>query len=247
MKRLLFIFLLLCNYFLFTSCSGPAPASKITDISQVKADIDIYQSLSNEKDNSVSVILYDQKGKEIGSDSIIVWVNQKKTEYKVMQHLYYSKNYYYRIENILPENKQYTLDIQLKNGKKIFLGSASTIQLSNPKNIISTQEASRDEDFPISWSNLHEVNTLYISKSFKIKNDKEPNIQTFIEEPGDTIKINADGNYIIGKEQLSQRGKRLSKIGFKFTAQKEGVINPRLLKGSYVKIYGYHEKWISFK
>nr|WP_315026297.1 hypothetical protein [uncultured Chryseobacterium sp.] len=247
MKNSLIIFLSLSIHFLINSCSGPVVASKITDISQVKAEVNIYQSLTDKKDNSVSVILYDKKGKKIGTDSITIRVNRQKADYKIMQQLYYSKNYYYRIEKLQPENEQYTLEIQLSNGKKYFLGNISTLKLSDPHNIITPEEASLQQDLSISWSHLYDVNALCIYRSFENKNDMNNNTHTFIEEPTDTLKIGTEGNYSIKKEKFSKPEGRLSVIGFKFTAQKEGKLNPLLLKGSYIKISGYHEKRVSFK
>ncbi|MCJ7933355.1 MAG: hypothetical protein MUW56_06870 [Chryseobacterium sp.] len=246
MKKNLLIVLVFCSFFLLNSCSGPAPAA-ITDISELRAEIDIYQSLSDNKDNSVSVILYDKKGKEAGNNSITVWVNQKKADYQVMQHLYYSQHYYYRIEDIQPENNQYTLEIQLKNGKKFFLGNAPTLAQSNSGSIICTRQASLNKDFPIRWSHLYNVNLLYISKSFQIKNQDDNTTHYFIEEPTDTLHIKEDGNYLIKKEKLFNPGKKLSAIYFKFTAQKMGKTNTLLLKGSSIKISGYHETRVSFQ
>jgi len=240
--------LLFCSYFLLYSCSGPAPASKITAISEVKAEIEIYQSLTNKNDNIVTVILYDKKNKEIGNESINIWVNQKATDYQIMQNLYYTKKHYYRIEHVQPENGQYDLQIQLANGKKFFLGNASTLTTSSPNNIIYNKEASLNQDFSIQWSNLYDVNRLCISKSVEIENKENTNIHSFIEGPTDTIRINADGNYQIAWEKLLFNPKeKLSTMSFTFIAQKKGTLNPLLLKGSSIKIWGEHQKRTSFK
>lgn len=248
MHMIRFSVLLFCSYFLLYSCSGPAPASKITAISEVKAEIEIYQSLTDENDNIITVILYDKKNKEIGNESINIWVNQKETDYQIMQNLYYSKNYYYRIEHVQPKNGQYDLQIQLPNGKKFFLGNAPVLATSNPNNIIYNKEASLNQDFSIQWSNLYDVNTLHISKSVEVENKQNTNIHSFIEGPTDTIKINADGKYQIAWEKLLFNPKeKLSTMSFKFIAQKKGTLNPSLLKGSSIKIWGEHQKRTSFK
>lgn len=237
-------------YFLFNSCSEPVPASEIRDISDIKAEIEIYQSLTDENDNSVSVILYDKKGKEFGSDSVKITVNGKKAEYKIMQQLYYSKNYDYRVENVPPENGNYNLQIQLSNGKKFFLSNIPSLKLSSSGNIIYNPEASLNSDYSIQWSGLQDVNVLYLSKSVKIEpkeKDKDNNIQTFIEQSADTIKIGPSGNYTIKKENFSKPGETLSIMSFEFTAEKTGSLNPHLLKGSSSKIRGNHEERVTFK
>jgi len=239
--------LVFCTYFLINSCSGPAPASRIKDISDIKAEIEIYQSLTDEKDNSVSVILYDKKGKEFGNDSVKISVNGKKAEYKIMQQLYYSKNYDYRAEHVAPKNNTYELHIQLANGKKFFLANIPTLKLSSPGNIIYTKEASLKSDYTLQWSDLHDVNVLYFSKSVRVKNKEDSNIQTFIEQAADTIKIGPSGSYTIKKEEFSKPGERLGIMSFKFTAEKTGTLNPKLLRGSSSKITGYHEERVNFK
>ncbi|NIF03954.1 hypothetical protein F3J23_00750 [Chryseobacterium sp. Tr-659] len=247
MKKIISVLLMLFSSFLLSFCSGPVPASTITDVSQIQAEIEIYQSLSNQQDNIVSVILYDKNGKRIGSDAITIWVNQQKVEYKIIHDISYALNYYYRIENVVPKNGQYKLEMQLANGKKFFLGSVPTLKLSNPKKIIANDPASLDKDFTIHWSELHDVNMLYVYKSLELENKQDKNVQTFIEEASDTIRISPDGNYSVKKEQLSRPHEKLSIMSFKFTAEKTGNLNPLLLKESTINIDGYHEKRISFK
>ncbi|MGG5210864.1 hypothetical protein ACQWU4_18240 [Chryseobacterium sp. MIQD13] len=240
--------LLCCIYFLLSSCSGPAPASKIKDISDIKAEIDAYQSLTDENDNSVSVILYDKKGKEFGNDSVQVSVNGKKAEYKVIQSLYYSKNYNYRIDDVPQKNGSYNIHIQLSNGKKFLLSNLPSLKTSSSKNIIYNKEGFLNQDYSIQWSELHDVNVLYVTKSVKIETkEKDSNIQTFMEQNSDTVKIGPSGNYTIKKERFSKPGEMLSILGFQFTAEKTGTLNPNLLKGSSSKIRGYHEERVNFK
>jgi hypothetical protein len=97
------------------------------------------------------------------------------------------------------------------------------------------------------WSDLYSANVLYLSKSVKIKTQKESNIQTFVEHAEDAIKITPTGNYTVKKETFFKPGERLSTMSFKFTAEKTGNINPLLLKGSSIKIRGNHEERVSFK
>ncbi|MCT2562492.1 hypothetical protein [Chryseobacterium herbae] len=239
--------LLYCLYFLFNSCSGPEPASKITDISDLKAEISIYQKLTDENDNSISVVLRDKNGKMFGNDSVNIWVNGKKAEYKIVQELYYNKNYLYHAEKIAPENSQYDLQIQLANGKKFFLGSVPSLKLSSARNIIYEEEASLNKDFSIHWSGLQDVNMLYLSKSVKVENKEKNNIETFMQQPGDTIKIGPAGDYTLKKEEFFKPGETLDILGFEFTAEKTGTINPKLLKGSSIKISGNHDEHANFK
>lgn len=245
MIKLLILFF--CSCFLFTACSKPISASKIIDISDVKAEIEIYQSLTDENDNSISVILYDKKGKEFGNDSVKITVNGEKAEYKIIQQLYYSKNYDYRAENIPPQNNSYELHIQLSNGKKFFLASIPSLKTSSSTNIIYSKEAPLNQDYSIRWSDLHDVNVLYFSKSVKVKTKEESNIETFIEQAEDTLKIGPSGNYTLKKEKFSKPGELLSMMSFEFTAEKTGTVNPQLLKGSSIKIKGNHEERVSFK
>jgi len=245
MIKLLILFF--CSCFLFTACSKPISASKITDISDVKAEIEIYQNLTDENDNSISVILYDKKGKEFGNDSVKITVNGEKAEYKIIQQLYYSKNYDYRAENIPPQNNSYELHIQLSNGKKFFLASIPSLKTSSSTNIIYSKEAPLNQDYSIRWSDLYDVNVLYFSKSVKVKTKEESNIETFIEQAEDTLKIGPSGNYTLKKEKFSKPGELLSMMSFEFTAEKTGTVNPQLLKGSSIKIKGNHEERVSFK
>jgi len=241
------LILFFCSCFLFTACSKPISASKITDISDVKAEIEIYQSLTDENDNSISVILYDKKGKEFGNDSVKITANGEKAEYKIIQQLYYSKNYDYRAEDIPPQNNSYKLHIQLSNGKKFFLASIPSLKTSSSTNIIYSKEAPLNQDYSIRWSDLHDVNVLYFSKSVKVKTKEESNIETFIEQAEDTLKIGPSGNYTLKKEKFSKPGELLSMMSFEFTAEKTGTVNPQLLKGSSIKIKGNHEERVSFK
>lgn len=234
-------------YVLFNSCSGPAPASKITDISDIKAEISIYQSLTDEHDNSISVILYDKKGKEFGNDSVKISVNGKKVEYRIVQGLYYTKSYVYHTEKIAPENDKYEFQIQLANGKNFFLGSIPSLKLSSSRNIIYDEEVPLSKDFSIHWSDLQDVNMLYLSKSVKVNTKEKSNIETFMEQPGDTIKIGPAGNYTLKKENFSKPGETLSILGFEFTAEKNGTVNSQLLKESSSKITGHHDEHVNFK
>lgn len=238
---------LCCLYFLFNSCSEPIPASKVTDISDIKAVVDIYQTLTDENDNSISVSLYDRKGKMFGNDSVNVTVNGKKIEYKIIQGLYYTKTYLYHTENIAPENNQYEFQIQLANGKKFFLGSIPSLKLSSSRNIIYDEEASLNNDFSIQWSGLQDVNVLYLSKTVKVNTKEKSNVETFMEQPGDTIKIGPAGTYTLKKEKFSKPGETLDILGFEFTAEKTGTMNPQLLNGSSITINGNHDEQANFK
>lgn len=231
---------------LFISCSGPVPASKITDISDIKTEIDIYQSLTDQADNIISVALYDKKDKKIGSDSITVSVNQKKAEYKIIEQLYYTKSYQYRLENIPPENGQYQVEIQLANGKKFVLGSINALKISDPSHI-TTSENTTSQNFSIRWSGLYDVNKLYISKTFDKKDKENPNITIATPGKTDTLNIGKDGSYSIPKEKLFKPDEKLSIISLEFTARKTGTINPLLLIGSYIKINGSHDNPVYFK
>jgi len=239
--------LLCCICFLINSCSEPVSASKIEDISDLKAEIEIYQSLTDENDNSISVILYDKKGKEFGNDSVKITVNGKKAEYKIMQQLYYGKNYDYRAENVPPKNDSYELRIQLSNGKKFFLSRIPSLKLSSSQNIIYKENAPLNQDYSIQWSGLQDVNVIYLSRSVKIQTKEKSDIETFVEQAADTIKIGPSGNYTIKKETFSKPGETLSIMSFEFTAEKDGIVNPQLIKGSSGKIRGYHEERVSFK
>lgn len=241
-------YILLCGlYFLSSSCSEPIPASKVTDISDIKAVIDIYQTLTDENDNSISVSLYDRKGKMFGNDSVNITVNGKKIEYKIVQGLYYTKTYLYHTEKIAPENNQYEFQIQLANGKKFFLGSVPSLKLSSARNIMYDEEASLNKDFSIHWSGLQDVNMLYLSKTVKVSTKEKNNIETFMEQPGDTLKIGPEGTYTLKKENFFKPGETLDILGFEFTAEKTGTVNPQLLKGSIAKISGNHDEHATFK
>lgn len=240
--------ILLCYlYFLFNSCSGPIPASKITDISNIKAEIDIYQSLTDESDNSISVSLHDGTGKMFGSDSVKISVNGKEVEYRIVQGLYYTKTYLYHTENIVPDHNKYEFQIQLANGKSFFLGSIPSLKLSSSRNIIYEEKSSLNKDFSIHWSGLQDVNILYLSKSVKVDTKEKSNIETYAEQTGDTLKIGPTGNYTLKKEKFYKPGETLNIMEFQFTAEKTGTVNPQLLKGSSITINGHHDEQVNFK
>jgi hypothetical protein len=241
------LYILLCGLYFLSSCSGPIPASKVTDISDIKAVIDIYQTLTDENDNSISVSLYDRKGKMFGNDSVNITVNGKKIDYKIVQGLYYTKSYLYHTEKIKPENNQYEFQIQLANGKKFFLGSVPSLKLSSVRNIMYDEEASLNKDFSIHWSGLQDVNVLYLSKTVKVNTKEKNNVETFMEQPGDTIKIGPAGTYTLKKENFSKPGQTLDILGFEFSAEKTGTVNPQLLKGSSSTISGNHDEHATFK
>ncbi|KFF24157.1 hypothetical protein [Chryseobacterium vrystaatense] len=240
--------ILLCfMYFLFNSCSEPSPASKITDISDLKAEIDIYQKLTDDNDNSISIVLHDRNDKIFGNDSVNIWVNGQKAEYRTVQGLYYIKNYLYHTEKVSPENNKYEFQIQLANGKKFFMASIPSLKESSSRNIIYKEEAPLTSDFTIQWSGLYDVNVLYLSKSVKIITKEESNVETYAEQTGDTIKIGPSGSYTLKKEKFSKPGETLSILSFEFTAEKSGTVNPQLLKGSTININGNHDEQVHFK
>ncbi|ASK30676.1 hypothetical protein CEY12_11370 [Chryseobacterium sp. T16E-39] len=244
MKIIRYLLVFLCICFTFISCEK---STKITDISEIKAKIEIYQSLSDKNDNTVSVILYDKKNKEIVNKSINIFVNGRKADYKVIQSLYYSKNYYYRTENIPPENDMYELKIQLPNEKKFLLGSGSALALSNPDKIIYNKTAPLNKDYSIQWSDLYDVNHLNITKSVQVENTQDPTITMLVDEPDDIINITSNGNYVLKKEKLNLPNGKLRMMILKFTAKKTGTLNPDLLKESTFVIDGNHQKLIDFK
>ncbi|MBK1898040.1 hypothetical protein [Chryseobacterium paridis] len=246
MQIMKYLIVLLYISFTVISCEKSA-SSKITDISEIKAQIEIYQSLSDKNDNSVSVILYDNKNKEIVNRSINIFVNGNKTDYKVIQSLYYSKHYYYRIEHIPPANDSYELEIQLPNGKKFTLGKGSALAISSSDKIIYNKTAPLNKDYAIQWSDLYDVNQLSITKSVQVENTQDPTITMLVDEPNDTIRIATNGNYVIKKEKLAQPNGKLRMLILKFVAKKVGNLNPHLLKGSTFIINGNHQKQVDFK
>lgn len=237
--------LIFCLFTGLVSCTKST--ENITSSSGIKASIDIYQSLSDQNENTVSITLYDKNDKEIGNDSISIYVNQKKTNYTVHQNLYYTKNYFYRIENISPEKNRYEVEILLTNGKKFSLGSVDALRISSANTIICPEEASLDNDLFIEWSNLYDVDHLILSKSIELVSKKEPNVDYFSEEAGDTLKINPTGNYVMKKETFSKPNEKLSILVFTFQANKTGTMNRELLPGSNIMISGNHEKEVHFK
>lgn len=235
-------------FFLYTGLvSCTKSTENITSNSGIKANIDIYQSLSDQNENTVLITLHDKNDKEIGNDSISIFVNQKKTTYMVHQNLYYTKNYFYRIENISPEKNRYEVKIQLANGKNFSLGSVDALRISKSNTIICPEESSLDKDLFIEWSNLYDVDRLILSKSIELVSKKESNVDYFSEEPGDTLKINPTGNYLMKKETFSKPNEKLSILVFTFQANKTGTMNPDLLSGSNIMISGNHKRKVYFK
>jgi len=243
MKSLVFPAFLLLIIFA-SSCKSPLSDGKVEDLSAICAKIEIYQNLSDRKDNRVTISLYDGGNKTIDNKNIIIKVNGIVLDTVETKSLYYTTSNFYAKENV-PVNDVYKFEIILTDKKTYTLGSIKPIEESNENTIFLPPKGDFNKDLVLSWRKLKEINELSISKSVLLKtsNTLEKN---YTYEPKILRKIGAEGTYSFPKSSFINSKSILSGIEMTFTALKFGELNKQLLSNSEIKISGHIDKYIDF-
>ncbi|EDM38085.1 hypothetical protein PBAL39_00682 [Pedobacter sp. BAL39] len=243
------ILILLSFISIFLTSCGPSELSEtgIGDLGLIRANISVNQDLLAEGKGYVVASLDDPKGREIRNDSIKILVNDKLLNFHVIQGLYYTSNSVYVLEEVMPENHRYKVDIVLSNGKRYHLAEIPALKVSAAPEIIYNEKPDLNSDFTIQWKGLADVNLLNIGRSVKLRKSEGPNITTYAEQSGDTIKVNQTGSHVIPISKLSDTTGTVSILSLDFIAEKHGVLNRNLFKGSSAVIVGKIERTAHFK
>lgn len=229
---------------LLGACQSPLSEGNVDDLSVIDARIEISQDLTNKKKNEVTVFLYDKDGKPIRNKSIKMKVNATDLEYREKQELYYTTTSKHSASDV-PVEQEYNFQIALSNGKSYFLGSIRRLAENNENDIICNEKGDFDKDFVISWKNLKDIEEISVSKSILL--DSSTKTQQYYDyEPAITKKIGSSGVYIIPKSGYITSKSTISSLEIKFNALKFGKMNPQLLKGSEIKIFGHIDKLVDF-
>lgn len=245
MKKIVAIFIILM---IAISCNeSDLSHGKVDDLSLIRAEISIVQRLHDNGDNQIVVSLFDEQGKTIKNDSLKIYVNGTDVKYTVRKELYYTTTTYYLKDSAMPQNNQFVFEIALSDGKKIFLAETTALSLVNSQNIIYSEKGDLNKDVEVKWKDLEGVNYLEVARSLQRKKKDAPNITTYEERAPDTMKINSTGNYVISKSTFEDAEYQISALSLKFIAKKAGNINPLLVKGSSIIIYGNIERRIWFE
>ncbi|MCD0488876.1 hypothetical protein LPB86_11590 [Pedobacter sp. MC2016-14] len=242
MKSLIFPALLVLMI-MAGSCKSPLSDGKVEDLSAICAKINVQQNLSDRKDNSVTVSLYDDDDYTIDNKNIIIKVNGMVLDTVGTRIMYYTKSIIYFKEDV-PVNNEYKFEIILTDKKTHVLGSIKPIEESNENTISLPEKGNFDQDLLISWHKLKEINELSISKSMLLKTSNK--LETNYAYESTIVKIGAEGNYSFPKSSFINSKAILNGIEMKFTAQKYGKMNKQLLPKSEIKISGHIDKYVDF-
>ncbi|MBE9598538.1 hypothetical protein [Pedobacter sp. MC2016-24] len=229
---------------LIHACQSSLSEGKVDDLSLIGARIEVTQNLTDQKDNGVSIHLFDKDGRTIANRAIKIKVNNIDLDFYQRQELYYTTTTNYITSN-MPVAKLYNFEIVLTNGKTYFLGKVTPLAEVNDNDIIYDKTGKFDQDFLISWKNLKEINELYISKGVKLKTSTELE-QNYSGDSVITRQIKPYGSYIVPKSKYIDSISIISDLNFKFNALKSGRVNPDLVKDSQITISGTIEKSVDF-
>ncbi|MDQ0639993.1 hypothetical protein QF042_003558 [Pedobacter sp. W3I1] len=230
---------------LVIACKSPLSEGNLNDLSAIDVRIEISQDLTNKKKNEVTVFLYDKDGKPIRNKSIKMKVNDTDLVYTERQELYYTTTSKYSASDV-PVEKEYNFQITLSNGKSYFLGRIAPLAESREKDIICDEKGDFDKDFVVSWKNLRDIDELSIMKSVLLSTSTKTQ-QNYDSEPEVTKKIGSSGVYIIPKSGYITSKSTISDAEIRFNALKLGTMNPQLLEGSEIKIFGHIDRYIDFE
>lgn len=230
---------------LVTACNSPLSNAKVGDLSAISAKIEIIQDLTNKKDNSISVSLYDKDGDVIANKDIKIKVNDTILDFIQKQELYYTTTTKYGKDNI-PSDHLFKFEVILTNGKSYFLGSVAPITEINEDDIHFSEKGNFDKETMIYWYNLKEVNQISITKSVLLKTSTKTE-KNYDYEPLAAKKIANTGRYVILKSHYVTERSIISGLEIKFSASKTGIMNSELLENSSITINGHIDKYINFE
>lgn len=229
---------------LINACQSPLSEGNVSDLSAIGAIIEVSQNLTNQKENWVSIQLFDKDGRTIANKALKIKVNNIDLDFHQKQELYYTTTTRY-IADSIPVAKLYNFEIVLTNGKTYFLGKVAPLAEINEKDILCAETGKFDQDFVISWKNLKEVNEISVMKSIKLKTSTKLE-QNYSYETIITKEIKSDGNYIVPKSSYIDSKSIISDLEIKFNALKSGRVNPDLLEDSKITISGTIDKTVDF-
>lgn len=229
---------------LINSCNSPLSKSKISELSPIRAKIEMRQSLTDKNNNSATVELYDEDGYKIINKNIKIKVNDTILDFKQRQELYYTTTTKYTKDNI-PAKNLFKFEIILTNGKSYLLGSIEPLAEINEDNIQFAPKGNWNEDAVIYWKNLKDVNKLTITKSILLntstKTEMNYDYEQLIEK-----KIENSGKQVVSKSNYIDKRSTISSLEIVFSASKNGTINTELLENSSIVIEGHIDKYIKF-
>lgn len=227
------------------ACSSPLSKEKVEDLGLIGARIEMLQNLSDKKDNSVLISLFDKDGKRVGNKDINLKVNDADLAFRERKELYYTTAPEYTAVDI-PVAEVYNFEITLTDGKSYFLGSINPIAESNEQDIVCLEKGSLDKDFVISWNNLNEINELSINKSILLNTSTKTSKNYSSEQLANKI-IGRRGKYVVPKSKYINSSSTISGLEIKFNATKSGNLSANLIKGSEIKISGNIDKNVNFE
>ncbi len=240
LKTLLYLLPLL----LIASCTNETKVG-IEKISSISAKITIVESENDRTDNGIVVILFNEDGKEIYSDSMVVFVNNIPVEIERRQGLYYTDESSYNLFP-LPLSDSYNVELQLANGKKYFLGSVNELASRKQANITYNDVGDLNKNTVITWTGLTDADELEVSSSALLK-QTEPNVESSEERSELTKKIKETGVFVFPKSKYTDSISRVTNLRLNFIIKKFGTVNPELLPNSEIYISTTLEKDISFR
>jgi len=245
MRRLFFgSFLLLCLGIFSSSCQSPMSEGNLNDLSAMDLRIDITQDLTNQRKNEVTVFIIDENGKPIRNKAVKLKVNGHDLAYSERQELYYTTSSKYSGTDI-PVEQEYNFQIVLSNGKTCFLGRITPLPENNEQYIVCAGKGDFNRDFVVSWKNLKDIDRLSVTKGVLLRTSTDQ-LQNHDFEPQVNKDIGAYGTYTLSKSQFTSSKSTISSLKLTFSATKYGLMNPRLLKGSEIRISGHIDRYVEF-
>jgi hypothetical protein len=216
----------------------------LNDLSAIDVRIEIAQDLTNQRKNEISVFIYDENGKPVRNKTIKLKVNGHDLPYTEWQELYYTTSSKYSLTDI-PIEQEYNFQIVLSDDKTYFLGNITPLSEHTDRNIVCADKGDFTRDFVVSWKDLKDIDHLSITKGVLLSNSTAQ-VQNHDFEPQADKKIGANGSYTVSKSDYISSKSTISSLELKFSATKYGVMNPRLLKGSEIRISGHINRYVAF-
>ncbi|WP_443947091.1 hypothetical protein ACJVDH_08275 [Pedobacter sp. AW1-32] len=216
----------------------------LDELSALDVRIAISQDLTSKKKNDVSVYIYDKDGRSIRNKKIKISANKVALSYIERQELYYTTTSKYLLDNV-PVEKGYELQITLPNGKTYFLGKIEALAKINPGSISCELTGDLAKDFVIYWKGLSEITELSMTKGVLLRNSTQLH-RNFDYQPLFTRKISSNGKYILSRSNYVDSRSKIHSLEIRFSAEKSGIVNSRLLRGSEIKISGHIDRLINF-
>jgi hypothetical protein len=140
----------------------------------------------------------------------------------------------------------YTVEVQLTNGKKYFLGEILALREEKTENIECEEEGDFNKDFVIRWNDLKDIDELSVMTSVLLKS-KDTTVTQYDYKQEKIIKIGSKGSFTVSKSEYIEADSIINNLNFRFRTTKKGKVNPELEKGSWIKISTLIEKSAHFE